>query len=233
MTIKLDRQGHRRDGGSDGDLIVALAQQEARRIASAETALTDSSGGTDSAIIVGAADVLADAAASGTDRAGEASSQAAIAAVRDGIGEIVDAANTVLAALGLPVVTDNSGAEAADGTLAVISAVTGAATGVQAAECEVLRLALNDYLFVAANLVNRVAVAVGVDEVAFAVSGAEFASTIAVIDETATGTAADPGVSAAAFDAAMADYADDIAALATAFNAAVSATIVPRVVVQA
>lgn len=236
MTQKvITRLGEPADGSSLASVVVAIAQDHARRVASGIASLTDSSAGVaaNAATITGSQVAFVNVANAGGNLALSATAQPAFQAVEDGIGEIIAKADAILTALGQdPGVTDNSGAEAANGTIAAIDvAITAGAVGIQAASCEVIRAALNNYLLLAAKLTNKVANATGGNPVKIALPGSSYALTVAAIGSTVTGTSASPGVTAVAANAYTAAMAANIAKLAAILNAAVHDTVVPNVVV--
>lgn len=214
VDIYLNKGGTIAGATSPHDVLRALAQTEARRVTSGVTALTNNSGGTEGTAIV-AHDAVTNAAASGSNLAQKASTETALGTVLDGLAEIIAKANATGTALGYADfnVTDSSGATAADGTLgAVTVSVTGATTGVQAADLTDTLDDLDNMQYHAAKQVNKLLAAVGLDEVTVPYVKTT-ASTIAAITVSG-GTAADPGVTKAAVDAILVDYRNNIKTLA-------------------
>lgn len=213
-TYKITRGGTYlgSDDLSHTTILRALAQQEARRVSAAVTALTNNSGGTEGSAIV-AHDTVANEAASGSSLADKTTTEAALNTVLDGLSEIIAKANTTATALGLTTITDNSGATSADGTLGAITvSVTGATTGVQATETTATLDALDNMQYQAARLVNDILEAVALPKIT--VPYVKTASNTIAALTVSGGTAADPSVSKAAIDAVLVDYRNNIKTIA-------------------
>lgn len=250
-AIKINRQGIPNGAKSMADVVVALSQDLARRTASAVAALTDNSAGTPDTdnVITGYGTELVNVANSGgnlaiaTTASSEIGVQVITAQVRDAIGEVLEKADAILVALGLheaSSVVDNSGRATPDGTIGAIDLDVGTgATGVQATETNVIRRKLNNYLYTAAKLVNKVALATGVPGVSISIPAEDQVNllptngfgTIAAFGVTNTGTSASPGVAKAQADLWIGAMANDVATLAAVLNAAANDTVKPKVLV--
>lgn len=238
MQIQISKLGEPLRGAmGHNEVIVALAQDLARRTAAGKADLTDSGGGTAQAAVAPYITAFANVADVSTSSAGETTTRAKLQLVTDALSEIGEKADSILVALGINATTtyvDSTGGTTPDGTIAAIGAVTAVTTGVQAAQLDVIRDRQNDFLFTVATMVNRVARACGTTPVVL--SGFDpdvftLDETPAVIDETATGTAADPAVSKTAADAYLTHMANMVKTLSTALNLATADTVVPRVAV--
>lgn len=226
MAINLYKGGTTIGAISDHEVLRALAQQNARRLTAAVTPLTQNSGGTAGAGILKHAELVA-VANNATNLAQKAATETALGTVKDGIAEIVAKANATALVLGIAGLTDNSGATAADGTLgAVTVAVTAAATGVVVADTDATLDALDNYLYQAFRLVNKLANAVGEAPLTSDYVMPEQA-TIASITVSG-GTAADPGISKAAMDAVLVVYRNNIKTVADKL-VAINTVAVPKV----
>jgi hypothetical protein len=219
MTHKVDRHTVL-DGEPLAATLRAVLQFQGRQ-AAADTALTDSSGGTPGAL------AKADAAATneadaGTTLAGKASTETALGTVKDALATLFAKANTAAGTLGLETVTYSGGGASGGDTLgAVTVTVTGAATGAQATEWNAIVADMNNAFYVLAAHVNRLCTATGSAAVdASAMTDQTHALSVAAIS-TDVGTAADPGVTKAAADAALAAFANNAASVATAINAVI------------
>jgi hypothetical protein len=217
--------------GTTEDVLVALARSHARVQAAGVADLTNSSGGSGTAVNL-VETAFANEAASGSSLAGEATVEAANAKLANAVATLAAKANAAAAAIGVSALTDNSGGTSGGDTLAAVDqSVTGAATGAQATQANVTRLAVNNALYEVAVKVNELAVATGHDVLVVDNSDGYAADgTIAVI-ATDAGTVADPGVGKAEFDAALVIWANTIDAIADKLATIVS-TSAPLVVVE-
>ena len=250
MPTKINRQGIPSGAKSMADVVVALTQDLSRRSVAALSGLTDNSAGVarNPKAVTGYGTALVNVANSGgnlaiaTTAASEIGLQVITAQIRDAIGEIIEKADAACIALGLHdanSVVDSSGRASPDGTIGVINVQGQGASGVQATETNVIRKKLNNYVYTAAQLVNKVAMATGVAGVDIQVPDADKVNllpsdgfgTIAAFGVTNTGTSVSPGVSKAASDLMIAAFAADVATLAAVLNAATADTVVPKVVV--
>lgn len=221
------------DGSFSGDVSLStrlilrkLSQQHAKYRAEDNSSVTDNSGGSadaerDIVLVQTAFENVAD---SGTSLAQEADTQASLLNVKDALATLFAVTNDIANDLGLSQVTYSGGGTDGTGTVAAIDdTITAAATGVQATEVNVIRLALNNALYTLAVQVNDICDATGVSTLDLSALTTEaYQSTVAAIDHTATGTAADPGIAATAMQTALDQYSDDIATIAARVNVVVS-----------
>lgn len=197
------------------EVLYALVQQNARGVVSGVADLTDSSGGAAGTVVV-LSTSLANAANSGTNLAGKATTESAFTTVKDALREVYAKANEYATKLGITNVTYNGGGASTDGTIAAVTvSVTAAATGVVAASMNVNAAAFNEAFYNAAVLVNKVAKATGY--AAVTVFADDIRSTIASLAVDG-GTAADPGVTKVAIDAELVKAQNNIATLAAKLN---------------
>lgn len=196
-------------------VIQALAQDNAKTKAAGESALTDNSGGS-AGTLTAASVALTDVAASGSSLAGKTTSEAALVTVVNALRELADKANAYAGLFGIDNLTWNGGGATTDGTIAAITvSVTGAATGIQAADTNTALGAINNAVYLLAQLVNRLADATG--DTKLTVYSGTHAATVAALS-TALGTAADPGVTKAAFDAELVKLQNNVATIADKLN---------------
>lgn len=216
MAKRILRTGVFSNASNAHEFIYDLTRTVSQLKASSITDLTDNTTGTVATDISGVAATLTNKADDSTSSAQEASAQAILALVKDGLLELATQANTIATRIGLPTVSYNGGGTTVNGTIADVGAVTAATTGVQATETNAIFTVLNNALFNVANQVKNVANACGVAPPSISLAGA--VSTVSAIDVSDTGTAADPGVSKADFDAAIASYEVQIKYLANVLN---------------
>lgn len=196
------------------DLVRTVSQLKASSI----TDLTDNTTGSAATAITKVDADLTNTADGGTTSAQEASAQAILGLVKDAFLELATQANTIATRIGYPTITYNGGGTAANGTIADITAVTAATTGVQAAETNAIIDVLNNALFNIAVHVSNMCLATGVTAPTISYNDG-VVGTVATIDVSDTGTAADPAVSKTDFDAKIAEFEVQIKYLAARLNA--------------
>lgn len=213
-VIKIQKDGSYINAMSHTEVIRGLAQMFARDSSKAvANALVNNSGGT--AGEVAPAPVFVNVAADGSNLAPKAGTETNLNLVKDALLEIYTKANAYATAIGLPTVTYNGGGTTVDDEILAIGvSVTGATTGVQAAAMNTTAAALNNSIYNAAVLVNRVAEAVGLKPVKISghFDGIEPETSISAITVDG-GTAASPGVTKAQVDAALVGYRNAVKAL--------------------
>ena len=216
--------------GANGlhEAVLLLAKQEAARRLDGVAALTNNSGGTAGTITEVAG--LTEAADGGTTLAQKASTEAALNTVLDGVGELFAKANAMADVLGIDQVTNNAGGTSPDGTLGAITvAVTAATTGVQDTETNGVIASLNNAIYQAAVLTNKLCAATGLAPVTIGYDKT-VASTVAAITVSG-GTAANPGLTKAAVDAALVTFRNNIKTIGDKL-VALSGTTDPYIIAQ-
>lgn len=217
MVYKVNAQSGNAQAKTTESIVLELVKYNARGITSSVAALTDSSGGTNAGVVVAASTSLVNAANSGTNLAGKATSETALGTVVDALGELYAKANAYATILAIDTVTNSGGGTAPDGTVgAVTVAVTAAATGAQAVTTNATLDAINASFYKLGVLVNKIATAQGKAKLALP-AGYTYSNTVALLS-TDTGTAADPGITKVAFDAELVKLRANVATLATALN---------------
>lgn len=210
--ISIKKSGEFVGATSVVQVLRALAQDNAHRLAAAETALTNNSGGT--AGVLTAVPTLVDEADDGTSLADGTEADAALDTVHNAVRELFTASGGIADAIGIDKITYNGGGAATDGTIAAVTVtVAAAATGALADETNATIDALQNALYHAAVEANRIANAVGLTEIEFGFSKT-VTDTIAAITVD-VGTPADPAVSKAALDAALVILRNNVKTVAT------------------
>lgn len=217
--IKLSSGGAGVGSHSQADINRAIAQTLARTACAGIGATTDSSTG----VATGTKSVefvFSNVAVDGSNLADKTTTEAALGKVKNAIAVAANRGNALSAILGTVALTDNSGGTVATaGTVAALDkTVTGATTGVQAADIAPEVAAINNALYNLVRQANQIARAVGAAPIS--ITGTRTVSgTLAAITIDG-GTAAAPGVAKAAVDAALSSWANIIASLAVVYNAA-------------
>ncbi len=210
----------------------ALVQTEGRRRAATVSALTNNSGGT-AGTLTKQSEALTQIANTGSNLADKTTTEAAWNTVLDAIGEIFSKANALATPLGVTTVTNNAGGTSPDSTIgAVTVSVTGAATGVLAANTNTVHTAFNNAIYRAAVLTNHLAAATGNSLIAIAsdYKVTPLVSTVAAITVDG-GTAASPGVLKADIDAALVVFRNNIKTIASKLIT-INTTTAPLVIAQ-
>lgn len=217
----LPRSGQPQDGTPVHLLLRSMAQFQCRQVLTAAAALADGSTGVANAGRTLVAPVAAvGGAASGSNLADKATTEAAAVTVVNALREVWAKANIQATALGLPVAAYAGGGAAADDIISPVTvSVTGAVTGVLVAP-------FNTFLAtVAESMADLRAMTNGLLE-AGGFAGAQMGGFAGAVTGNATvaintnlGVAASPGVLKAEADAAFVVLANNVATLAVALNA--------------
>jgi hypothetical protein len=216
MPIKIHAGYDTTKANTVESVVLELVKAHGRSVVSTVASLTDSSGGTAGTLTL-LSTSLANAANSGTNLAGEATSESALGTVKDALLELATKANEYATKLGITNLTYSGGGTAVDGTVAAVTvSVTAAATGIQATETNAIMTALNDAFYKVAVLTNKLARATGKTELALTTSQVASGSVAAL--STDAGAAADPGITKAAFDAELVKARTNVATLAAKLN---------------
>jgi hypothetical protein len=216
MTIKINAQFGNAKAKTVESVVLELAKAHCRTVGATVSSLTDNSGASAGTSVVALSTSLANTAASGTNLASHASVETAVGTVIDALNELAVKANAYATALGLSTVSYSGGGAAADGTIAALTLTsTGASTGGQAASVNTLFGALNNAFYNVTVVVNEVAKAQGLAQLAVP---AGVVGAVSAITNSA-GADASPGVTKAAVDAELAKAGANVALLASKLNA--------------
>lgn len=237
MTIKIEKGGNILDGTDLVQAVRSLAQATAKIQASAITAITDNSGGTETSPAIAAIPNVTAFTVTGTDLAPKAGFDTGLGAIKNALKTISVVADTTADAVSVPKVTYNGAGTDGSGTVAAISAALtavdgGTDNGLAFAGTNDLLLTYKNAVASLAGQISRIRVAVGLSELTDN-SGGSYAGTVAALTAT-TGTGVDgtslSGVEEEDAEAVLAAFKNAVATLAEALNEAVSTTVTLDVV---
>jgi len=164
----------RRSGDTIDTVVRALAQGQAKLLllstVSGISVLTGTGGGVADVTshVFKAAITATLVAATGSNLADQATTDAALVTVRNAISEVLTKANTLAAKLGVLQITNSTGGTTTGTIPTVTQTVTAAATGSAFASYILSMAALNTAIYNTTNLINALCVAVGAKPVALA-----------------------------------------------------------------
>ena len=215
--LRIDRQGHRVDGGPGNLVAVRMAQEVARNAILSQTALTDSSGGAaaNPESIVKLA-LLIGASASGSNLADKAASESALTTVFNALATLAAKARALALLTGAPFVPFDGGATVSTTTIsAVTQTVAGNTTGVPVAAANAVFAAINTAFAGITGNINAVAVATSASLVTIPFNLPYTTTTPGAVLSNATGTAVAAAATLATdFSANLVIAANNVATLA-------------------
>lgn len=215
--------------GSLGDIIVKLAQDNARVKLAALSDLTDNSTGTSAGTLAAqAGGNIARGTLSGTNLAPKAGFDTAVGKIKNAISTLIAQINVGFTPLGLPLITDSTGGTSGAGTIAALDKALTAvnASAVDAVSGAASLEAIRNALIQVKGYANQLAYAAGRAEIGGLINATEKGKflnnrIVAAIPASGTavaGTVTNSSILDADMDVELSVIANNIASLATFLN---------------